>query len=116
VAEAFDASMSQSELRRPSSIAMFADGALDIGAGLAEYGFLEPPPAVAQSLGSHVMDPSVHFRHNGRANVAFADGHVESQAMALSADSSPAYRNARPSARNIGWFAPLEGQTPYVPE
>lgn len=102
----YDASMSESEIRRPARTAMFADGALDIGKGLAEYALLTPPPALAKRLFGQPLDPSVHFRHNARANVVFVDGHVASLAMELSVDSSPAYPSARPSARRIGWFGP----------
>jgi prepilin-type N-terminal cleavage/methylation domain-containing protein/prepilin-type processing-associated H-X9-DG protein len=107
----FDASMSESEIRRPSVTAMFADGALDIGKGLAEYALLTPPPALARELFGQPLDPSVHFRHNGRANVVFVDGHVSPLAMELSVDSSPAYPSARPSARGVGWFGPEESYT-----
>jgi prepilin-type processing-associated H-X9-DG protein len=112
-AEAYNGSMSQSDLKRPAATAMFADGALDIGVGLAEYAFLEPPHAISALYGGWDMDPSVHFRHNGRADVCFADGHVGSLPMAASVSSSPGYPKASPSARGMGWFAPLDGETAY---
>ena len=108
VAEAYNGSMAQSDLKRPGQTAMFADGALDIGKGLAEYAFLEPPPDVAKRYGGRVMDPSGHFRHNGRAEICFADGHVAALTMALSATLSPAYPNAKPGQKGIGWFAPFD--------
>jgi prepilin-type processing-associated H-X9-DG protein len=108
VAEAFNGSMAQGDVKRPAGTAMFADGALDIGKGLAEYGFLEPPPDVAKRYCGRVLDPSAHFRHNGRAQVVFADGHVAALAMDLSAPSSPAYPNAHPERNDIGWFGPVD--------
>lgn len=113
-AEAFDRSAREAELPRPSETAMFADGALDIGVGLAEYGFLEPPPAVATRIpGARSLDPPVHFRHHRRANVAFVDGHVRALPRALSAPRSSVYPGAAPEAHGLGWFGPVEGNTFY---
>jgi prepilin-type processing-associated H-X9-DG protein len=53
------------------------------------------------------MDPSVHFRHGGRADVCYVDGHTSSAAMVLSASTSPAYPSAHPDRDGIGWFGPL---------
>lgn len=112
--EAYQSSMEESEIRKHTATAMFADGAIDWNGTLAETGFLQPPPALAKALpGGYEMDPTVAFRHNGRANVAFVDGHVEALARALSVDSSPAYPKANPAARGLGWFGPVEGDTPY---
>jgi prepilin-type processing-associated H-X9-DG protein/prepilin-type N-terminal cleavage/methylation domain-containing protein len=117
VAEAFDQSMSEAELARPAETAMFADGAIDIGTGLAEYGFMEPPPAVAARIpGASVLDPAIHFRHQERANVVFVDGHVRALPRALSAETSPGYPGAAPAAHGLGWFGPVVGKTLYEPE
>jgi prepilin-type N-terminal cleavage/methylation domain-containing protein/prepilin-type processing-associated H-X9-DG protein len=114
VPEAFDQGMSEAELPKPAETAMFADCALDIGVGLAEYGFLAPPPALAARIaGAQVLDPSVHFRHHGRANVVFVDGHARALPRALSTTSSPGYPSADPEARGLGWFAPVAGDTFY---
>jgi prepilin-type N-terminal cleavage/methylation domain-containing protein/prepilin-type processing-associated H-X9-DG protein len=110
---AYNGSMSEGEIARPSATAMFADGALDIGSGLAEYAFLTPPPAIAERVGGYVLDPSTHFRHNGRANVAYVDGRVASEARALSAERSGAYPAARPAERGIGWIGPVDGDNPF---
>jgi prepilin-type N-terminal cleavage/methylation domain-containing protein/prepilin-type processing-associated H-X9-DG protein len=115
--EAFDRSARESELADPSTTAMFADGALDIGTGLAEYAFLTPPPAVAGRIpGASPFDPSVHFRHGERANVVFADGHLRALPRVLSQPGSTAYPNATPSVHGLGWFGPVSGNTPYDPE
>jgi prepilin-type N-terminal cleavage/methylation domain-containing protein len=116
-AEAFDGSAREAEIRRPAETAMFADGALDVGTGLAEYGFLEPPPSLAARIpGAHVLDPSVHFRHHGRASVVFVDGHARTLPRLLSALSSAIYPDAAPEAHGLGWFGPITGKTPYDPE
>lgn len=115
-AEAFNASSAECEIGKPSETAMFADGGLDTGV-VVEYAFLTPPPAVSVRIpNSYALDPSVHFRHQQRADVAFADGHVRSLSRALSAARSPAYPNAAPEARGLGWFGPVEGDTYYDSE
>ncbi|MCU0317634.1 MAG: prepilin-type N-terminal cleavage/methylation domain-containing protein [Fimbriimonadaceae bacterium] len=79
-------------IQDPSRTALFADGAW--GKDLNGHNFLRAPSDPTFSIGK------VHFRHNGRANVAWADGHVkgsnarylaladEPQLGALSADDS----------------------------
>jgi len=116
-AEAFDGSAREAEIRHPAETAMFADGALDVGTGLAEYGFLEPPPSLAARIpGAHVLDPSIHFRHHGRASVVFVDGHARTLPRLLSAPSSAIYPGAAPEPHGLGWFGPITGKTPYDPE
>jgi prepilin-type processing-associated H-X9-DG protein len=103
-------------IARPAEVAMFADGAIDNGSGAVEYTFLEPSPAVLQRMGSpYSMDPSVHFRHNDSALVAFVDGHVSPRRMAISVTSSPVYPGANPALHGLGWFGPTDVQTPYDP-
>ena len=105
---AFDGSACDSEITRPAALAMFADSAIDAGSegGLLEYGFLEPPPAVAaQVADSYAPDPSARFRHQGRCSVVFADGHARPLPMTNSVHASAAYDNADPQAHGVGWFA-----------
>lgn len=97
---------------------MFSDGALDVGNGLAEYAFLVAPPGVLSQLPvapGWPLDPSIHFRHNGMANVSFCDGHVRALSKVLSAETSGIYFGAHPSQNGIGWFGPTEGSTYYSP-
>ena len=42
--------------------------------------------------------PTIHFRHRGRANVAWADGHVTSEALART--------GGKWASRQLGWFGP----------
>lgn len=114
VPEAFDQGMREAELPRPAETAMFCDGAIDIGGGLAEYGLMEPPPPVAARIpGATALDPVVHFRHQGRANVVFVDGHVRALPCVLTAAASAIYPGAAPAAHGLGWFGPVTGDTYY---
>ena len=117
-AAAFDSSVRESEIVRPAQIAMFSDGALDWGTGgIVEYGFLQPPVELIQNLdGAYSPDPSVHFRHQGRAAVVFVDAHVRSLPMARSTTASPVYAAANPQAHSIGWFGPFDRENPYTPD
>jgi prepilin-type N-terminal cleavage/methylation domain-containing protein/prepilin-type processing-associated H-X9-DG protein len=115
---AYDGSLSEAEIMKPSETAMFADGALDIGSGLAEYTFLIAPPDVLRRVPNAIypLDPSVHFRHNGVALVAFVDGHVRPLKWGTSVEQSGVYVGANPAAHQIGWFPPVMGDTYYDPE
>jgi prepilin-type processing-associated H-X9-DG protein/prepilin-type N-terminal cleavage/methylation domain-containing protein len=69
----------------PARTVMLTDTAfLDCEGYLFEYSFCEPPIGEAASARMPCtcnLNPSTHFRHNGRANVAFCDGHVQSMTM-----------------------------------
>jgi len=57
--------------------------------GIEENFYLEPPGDPWSGVDSMFPCPSVHFRHNGNANVLFLDGHVETRAFSpgFSADA-----------------------------
>ena len=82
----------------PAATVMFADTAYLQGSGkkakLIEYSFAEPP----QLVGGIAAWPTIHFRHRGRANVAWADGHVTSETLART--------GSRGAAQGLGWFGP----------
>lgn len=86
----------------PSRTIAFADGAFAGDEGVIEYSFVEPV-FWADAPGMR-PDPSVHFRHAGRANVVWLDGRVSTEAMAHSAWSG-LYRTD-PARVRIGWFGP----------
>ena len=100
------------DLASPSRTVMFTDAAMALtdsgGRGvLVEESFAYPPRLVSSdtSGGQSVTDasPSVHFRHGGRANVGWCDGHVTSQAMNFSMDRENAY-GVDSKSYNLGWF------------
>jgi prepilin-type N-terminal cleavage/methylation domain-containing protein/prepilin-type processing-associated H-X9-DG protein len=99
-----------SEIRVPSKTVMFTDSAIPSptvqrrDAHLIEYSFCEPPYAIVGASTWHTTSPTVHFRHNGMANVVWCDGHVTSQKMSFTTPTN-AYE-ADNAAFEVGWFGP----------
>ncbi|MBI2422377.1 MAG: prepilin-type N-terminal cleavage/methylation domain-containing protein [Candidatus Hydrogenedentes bacterium] len=93
----------------PGETLMFADAALPQNGYVIEYGFLEPPfyashdhPHGQDEFG--FLSPSLHFRHYGRVNVVWADGHVSSEEWEWAPEQNAYFAsNARWS---VGWFGP----------
>jgi len=101
------------EIAGPGETLMFADTAMaNDGISLIEYSFAEPPFAVSngQTVTSFYMSPSIHFRHRGRANVAWADGHIEPRRMAK-LDNNNVY-GVDSADMKLGWFEPINN-TPF---
>ncbi len=101
------------EVRKPYATVMFTDTAFLRGEQLIEYSFAEPPFFVSNgtpiTFPGFSPVPSIHFRHRGRTNIAFVDGHVGSAPMFVPDDVLTISQNARASAlHNIGWFGPLD--------
>jgi prepilin-type processing-associated H-X9-DG protein len=71
----------------PAETVMLTDTAfLDCEGYLFEYSVCEAPMGEAATAHAPCpcnLNPSTHFRHNGRANVAFCDGHVRSMPMVV---------------------------------
>ncbi len=89
---------------------MFADAAMAVKSGkgfaLIEYSFVEPPRT---QFGE--SSPSMHFRHRGKANIAWGDGHVTTCDMdwtyarnAYGADNA-SMRLGFHGPRDNSWFA-----------
>jgi nitrite reductase (NADH) large subunit len=89
--------MDPADIRDPARTVMFCDAAFGQPYGtptyLIEYSFAEPP----RDVDGNRTTPSIHFRHNGQANVIWCDGHVSAERRTLSYD-------ARHEAFNLGWF------------
>jgi len=101
------------DLASPSRTIMFADAAMAVadqqGPVLIEESFAYPPylPDSSGGAGVTLLSPSVHFRHGGRANVGWCDGHVSSRRMSFTKDGENAYGVASKSY-NLGWFGPRD--------
>ncbi len=92
-------------LANPAGTIMFADAAFPQPYGspthVIEYSFAEAYHFVTRSGDGQVREvgtamPSIHFRHNGLANVAWCDGHVS--AAPLSTEYSQAFTDMQ-----VGW-------------
>ena len=101
--EAFSSGFSVKKLVYPAEKIMFGDSALMVGddgnwsATPTRHGYysgLEAPG------GMWPMNPSMHFRHNGRATVSFCDGHVETKTLVDSAYGDEQYQLGFPCRNN----------------
>lgn len=96
-----------SRVRKPSETIMFADAALPQDGYVTEYSFIEPPYFVTPEHPRGNPDwglstPTIHFRHNGRANVLWCDGHVTSEKWGWGPKSNVYGGNNYSAA--VGWF------------
>lgn len=90
---------------RPGRTVMFTDTALPNAKGVQEYPFSEPwqwTDYAGRLRGA--LTPSVHFRHAGRANVAWCDGHVTAEEPTRLGGTN---RYGGSGAKwLVGWFGP----------
>lgn len=97
-----------SEITQPSKTVMFADAAMPLAypdPHLIEYSFAEPPFMVFDGrVTNYRNNPSVHFRQNGTANVAWCDGHVTCEKMSHTANEN--IYGANNKNFDVGWFGP----------
>jgi prepilin-type processing-associated H-X9-DG protein/prepilin-type N-terminal cleavage/methylation domain-containing protein len=91
----------QSQVRRPAEKVAYSDAAM-ASPNLIEYSFVEPP---MNQWGQN--SPSIHFRHRGKANIAWADGHVTAELMTWTYDTPNIY-GASNRAMKLGWFGPTD--------
>ena len=94
-------------VRNPSRTIMFATTAFAVAGGLQEYPSASPPFWVDSNWKPRgKLQPSIHFRFNGKALVAWCDGHVTEE---IRSESSPTnfYGGSNASAQ-IGFCGPSE--------
>ncbi|MDD5134811.1 MAG: type II secretion system protein [Phycisphaerae bacterium] len=95
------------EVRSAYETIMFADCAMAQaqggGAYYQEYSFAEAP---LNDWG--YAWPSIHFRHRGKANIGWADGHISSEVM--NDFSIVIYDGINSSDVMLGWFGPLDNR------
>ncbi len=86
----------------PARTIAFADAAFadDRAGGLIEYSFLEPRHW-PEYPGAR-PDPSVHFRHKGRASIAWLDGHATIELRRFEVNQG--YLSRDPGAHGLGWM------------
>ena len=101
-------------LPNPARTVMFADCALSRDNGVQEYPFAEPWQWVSPAGKlSGPLSPSIHFRHNGRANVAWCDGHVTAESPSKLGGKN--YYGGDDTKQKIGWFGPDENNGYWNP-
>lgn len=96
------------EVATPGETLMFTDTAMtNARRTLIEYSFAEPPFAVVggRPATGFYLSPSVHFRHRDRANVGWADGHIDPRRLAKS-DGENVY-GVHSADMKLGWFEPI---------
>jgi prepilin-type processing-associated H-X9-DG protein len=93
-------------ITRPERTLMFADTALAREDGVQQYPFAEPYQWVS-STGrlAGPLSPSIHFRHKGKANVAWCDGHATPEPPGrLSKEKN--YYGGDEGKYSLGWVGP----------
>jgi len=101
------------EAARPGETLMFADTAFyQHNKYLIEYSFAEPRFWISDGkiLMSSRPLPSIHFRHRGRANVGWADGHIDDREMGDFYSDNDCYVDF--ADMKLGWFEPIDN-TPF---
>ena len=101
------------EVASPGQTLMFADTAIANNKRyLIEYSFAEPPFSVRNGLPvtEFYMSPSINFRHRSRANIGWADGHIDPRSMEVF-EGENAY-GIQSADMKLGWFEPISN-TPF---
>ncbi len=100
--------MRDSRIAEPSRTIMFADAAMPQRGRIVEYSFIEPPlPVSYKHPRGHeegLNSPTIHFRHYGRANVLWCDGHITNERLEWAPDTN--IYGASNTRWNVGWFGP----------
>jgi prepilin-type N-terminal cleavage/methylation domain-containing protein/prepilin-type processing-associated H-X9-DG protein len=92
---------------RPDRTLMFATTAFAKSNGIQEYPFAEPRQSVNPRWElAGPLQPSVHFRFNGKALIAWCDGHVTEETR--SDGSATNFYGGDNQAANIGFCGPEE--------
>ncbi|CAM3061908.1 prepilin-type N-terminal cleavage/methylation domain-containing protein [Rariglobus hedericola] len=95
-------------LPRPARTVMFASTAFAVATGPQEYAFTEPYESLAPSgQPNGALQPSTHFRHDGKAHIAWCDGHVTAELPNSTAETAN-YYGGDSRALAIGWFGPAD--------
>lgn len=120
--QAYTVTALDSRIFEPGRTIMFADAAFPVAEGLIENGELVPPyyPNPENPTGdpNHPTDPaypgspSMHFRHFGRVNVIWCDGHATSEPWGWTHQLSNWYGGN--NYQGFGWFGPKNNSLFYT--
>jgi prepilin-type processing-associated H-X9-DG protein/prepilin-type N-terminal cleavage/methylation domain-containing protein len=111
--DAYALTTRMTEIAAPGQTLMFADAAMANDARyFIEYSFAEPPFTVhsGRLVTEFYMSPSLHFRHAGRANIGWADGHIDPRQMAKTGGLN--VYGVDSARMRLGWFEPVDN-SPY---
>ncbi|MES2439854.1 MAG: type II secretion system protein [Verrucomicrobiota bacterium] len=98
----------------PGRTLMFATTALSKADGIQEYPSADPPKSVDANWRLRGnLQPSIHFRFNGRALIAWCDGHVSEEAgdfgkKSGKADTETNFYGGNNEEAKIGFCGPTE--------
>ncbi|MDP3851155.1 MAG: type II secretion system protein [Luteolibacter sp.] len=94
-------------VNNPAGTLMFATVAFAVAGGLQDYSSADPPRAVDSGgrLGIQ-LQPSIHFRFNGKALIGWCDGHVSEEVPSSWGEIT--YKGGDNKAAKTGFCGPLE--------
>jgi prepilin-type N-terminal cleavage/methylation domain-containing protein/prepilin-type processing-associated H-X9-DG protein len=95
---------------QPEQTVFFATTAFANQNGIMEYPFSDP----YQSREGYSLQPSTHFRANGKALVAWLDGHVSQESP--NQQTGPNYYGGSNQEQFIGWFGPSDQNGSWNPD
>lgn len=114
-ADAYRSTARDIEVLHPAETLMFTDtalGKIDNGAAYyIQYSFAE---ARFWASGGQLHpdwgdpSPSIHFRHAGRTNIGWVDGHIDMKKMAPYESENIVYGEIDFLEMTLGWFDPLD--------
>lgn len=91
-----------SKIKINSDKVMFADSAVLVGSDgqFSSNGPFFGPSSSIAAPGGWMLFPTMHFRHQKRANISFADGHVTDLPLVSSAQGANAWQLGHPYPNN----------------
>jgi prepilin-type N-terminal cleavage/methylation domain-containing protein/prepilin-type processing-associated H-X9-DG protein len=103
------------KVHHPERTVMFTTTAFARSDGLQEYPFCEAPQWVDPNNNlAGALQPSVHFRANGKALVAWCDGHVTAEPPSVLGGTD--YYGGNSAQEKIGWFGPVDNNGYWNPD
>ena len=103
-----------SELIDPANTVMFTSTALVRGGGVVETYMSAPYHSLVNSNLDETLTPTTHFRFNGKALVAWCDGHVTLEPPNDAYTGWNAYGDNNDKYR-VGWFGPTDNNGYWNP-
>jgi len=113
--DAWDQPTTIARISRPARTIMFTTTAFARSKGVQEYPYSEPFSWIDpnDNIGGP-LQPSVHFRANGKALVAWCDGHVTAEPPSKIGGTD--YYGGDSKREKIGWFGPSEQNGYWNPD